>query len=406
MITAAALPRPRPAAMIVAGVMSGTSADGVDVALCRIEPARVASASPRLTLLGHRNFPYRAELRAEVLRAMNGAPLSSAALAKLSWRLGEVYAASITGTVRSLDIIPHLVACHGQTVYHQGGSADYLGSPLRCTLQIGEAAVIAEKLHIPVVSDFRPADLAAGGQGAPLVPMLDCVMFQKRDVHRVLLNLGGVANVTVLPAGGTATDVLAFDTGPGNMVMDAVMTKRLGRAYDCGGGVASRGEPVRAVLEELLHQEYFARLPPKSCGREEFGEAYADRLASLCEQAGAGTRDIMATASALTVESIAAAYRQFCVPHLRQAATFSLPVELLAAGGGSHNATLMRGLRDALHEEGVSVGTTDRAGLPADAKEAAAFALLGWLTWHGLSGNLPAATGARRPAILGKVTLA
>lgn len=405
-MAAATLPRTKAAAMTVAGVMSGTSADGVDVAFCRIEPGRVVEASPRLHLLGHRSFPYRAELRAEVLRAMDGSALNAGGLARLSWRLGEVYAASVASAARSLEIVPELIACHGQTVYHQATATDYLGSPLRCTLQIGEAAAIAEKLQTPVISDFRPADMAAGGQGAPLVPMLDCVLFQRQDTHRVLLNLGGIANVTVLPAGGGSDDVLAFDTGPGNMVMDALMTRLLGRAYDCGGGVASRGEPIRAVVDELLADEYFRLMPPKSCGREEFGSAYADRVHSLCQARGGSTRDMIATASALTVESVAAAYRSFCAPHLRKAGSIALPVELLAAGGGSHNATVMRGLRDALQAEGVSVGTTDREGIATDAKEAAAFALLGWLTWHGLAGNLPAATGARRPACLGKVTLA
>ena len=400
------LPRNKPAAMIVAGVMSGTSADGVDVALCRIEPPRMAGGSPKLTLLGHRNFPYRAELRSEVLRAMNGGATTAAELARLSWRLGEVYAASVAGAVRSLEIMPQLVACHGQTVHHQSGAAEYLGSPLRCTLQIGEPAMIAERLRLPVVSDFRPADLAAGGQGAPLVPMLDYTLFQRRDAHRVLLNIGGIANVTVLPAGGAAEDILAFDTGPGNMIIDALMAKLVGRSYDCGGATASRGKALRSVLDDLLQNEYFSDMPPKSCGREQFGAAYAEQVGAVCTEAGGSTHDVIATASALTVETIAEAYRNFCVPHLRKTASFSLPVEMLAAGGGSHNSVLMRGLRDALQDDGVSVGTTDRVGIEADAKEAAAFALLGWLTWHGLPGNMPSATGAKRPALLGKVTLA
>ena len=184
------------------------------------------------------------------------------------------------------------------------------------------------------------------------------------------------------------------------------MSKYLGRSYDCAGATASRGEPLRRVLDQLLANEYFADPPPKSCGREQFGAAYAEHVAALCTDAGAKTHDIIATATALTVETIVRAYRDFCLPHLRKAKVSLLPVELLAAGGGSHNATLMRGLREALQQDGVSVGTTDRAGIEADAKEAAAFALLGWLTWHGLPGNVPSATGAKRPALLGKVTLA
>ena len=257
-----------------------------------------------------------------------------------------------------------------------------------------------------MVSDFRPADLAAGGQGAPLVPMLDFVHFGQPGVHRILLNLGGIANLTVLPAGGGMDDVLAFDTGPANMVIDALMLQLTGRAYDCGGGLAARGEPLRPAVDELKRNPYFAAPPPKSCGREEFGDAFAQRVLALC--AGAGKRAVIATATALTIETVTDAVRRFCLPHLRQplpANSGTHPIELLAAGGGTRNATMMRGLRTDLLSEGVAVNTTEGSGVAVEAKEAAAFALLGWLRWHGLPGNLPAATGASRPVMLGKVTL-
>lgn len=409
-------PQAAPQAMIVAGLMSGTSADGVDVALCRIVPGAGERALPQVDVLGHRSFPYEATLRAAVLAAMDAEVISAAGLARLSWRLGEVYANAVRETARALTAQPELIACHGQTIYHQGTAAEYLGMPLRCTWQIGEASVLAERLRLPVVSDFRPADLAAGGQGAPLVPMLDFVLFQQPETHRILLNLGGIANVTVLPAGGDVHDVLAFDTGPANMVIDALMVKLTGRAYDCGGGVASRGGALPHIVDQLRRDPYFSAPPPKSCGREEFGAAYVERVLALC--ADAGKREVIATATALTVATVVDAVQRFCLPHLRdregpangsaEPAAFTesgWPIELLAAGGGAHNRTVMRGLGEALGAEGVQVGTTEAMGLAVEAKEAAAFALLGWLRWHGLPGNVPVATGASRPAVLGKVTL-
>ena len=211
---------PRP--MVVAGVMSGTSADGVDVAICRVSPALREVGTPRLKVLGHRAFPYPADVRAAVLAAMDAKRTSAAEIARLNWRLGAIYADCVAAAANDLSVKVALVACHGQTIYHQSVAARYLGEDVRATWQIGEASVIAERLRVPVVSDFRPADLAAGGQGAPLVPMLDYCLFRHATRNRVLLNLGGIANVTVLPAGCGVDDVMAFDTGPANMVIDAL----------------------------------------------------------------------------------------------------------------------------------------------------------------------------------------
>jgi anhydro-N-acetylmuramic acid kinase len=390
-----------PKSMIVAGVMSGTSADGVDVAICRISPGR---DSPNIKVLGHRAFAYDKKLRAAIIAAMDSKHTSTAELARLSWRLGEVYAESVAKAAKDLKLKPQLIACHGQTVYHQATAAPYLGKPLRCTWQMGEAAVIAERLRLPVVSDFRPADMAAGGQGAPLVPMLDFCVFRHATKSRVLLNLGGIANVTALPAGCSVGDVMAFDTGPANMVIDACMQNLYGRTFDKGGTVAASGTVISSVVKKMMQAKYFSSLPPKSCGREEFGAAYAERFIAACKRAGARSEDVVATATALTVETILDAYRRFCWPHLGQRAPLARATEMFVAGGGAKNRTLMRGLSEEFKELGVSVATTADAGLAIDAKEAAAFALLGWLTWHGLPGNVPSATGASRPIILGKVT--
>ncbi len=381
-------------AMIVAGVMSGTSADGVDVAICRVSVGR-HGVSP-VKVLGHSRFAYGKKLRAMVLAAAGGTKMSAAKLAQLSWRLGEEYASCVEKAAKEHKLKPELVAVHGQTILHDAEEG--------MTWQIGEAAVIAERLRLPVVSDFRPADMAAGGQGAPLVPMLDWYLFRHETKNRLLLNLGGIANVTALPAGGGVEDAMAFDTGPANMVIDAVMQRLCGREYDGGGRTAARGNVLDEVVKKLRGSKYFSAKPPKSCGREEFGEAFVDRLIALCEKADAAKEDIAATATALTVATIVDAYSRFCWPHLGQRAPGARATEMLVAGGGAKNKTLMRGLSEAFGALGVKVATTESAGLAVEAKEAAAFALLGWLTWHGLPGNVPSATGAKRAVVLGKVS--
>jgi anhydro-N-acetylmuramic acid kinase len=389
----------KPKGMIVAGVMSGTSADGVDVAICRVSPAEVGA---RVKVLGHHAMRYPARLRKAVLAAMDAKNTSTAELARLNWRLGEVYADAVDAASREFGVKAQLIACHGQTIYHQGAATNYLGAPVRCTWQTGEAAVIAERMRVPVVSDFRPADMAAGGQAAPLVPMFDFCVFRDSKKSRLLLNLGGIANVTVLPAACRAEDVLAFDTGPANMVIDACMERLFGRGFDRNGATAGRGRVLEDVLKKLMRARYFSAPPPKSCGREEYGDAFVAQFIAACE--GARKEDVIATATALTARTIADAYERFCKQQFARLAP-NAKVELIAAGGGVRNATLMRMLREQLGPSGVRVRSIEETGLDAGAKEAAAFALLGWLTWHGLPGNLPSATGAQHPVVLGKVTL-
>ena len=388
--------------MVVAGVMSGTSADGVDVAICRLSPA---DAGPRIKVLGQHSMRYPPKLRKAVLAAMDAKSTSTAELARLNWRLGEVYAEAVDAAARETGVRPQLIACHGQTIYHQGAATNYLGAPVRCTWQTGEAAVIAERMRVPVVNDFRPSDMAAGGQAAPLVPMFDFCIFRNAKKSRVLLNLGGIANVTVLPAACRAEDVLAFDTGPANMVIDACMEQLLGRGYDRKGATAARGRVLEDVVTRLMRAQYFSAPPPKSCGREEYGEAFVQQFIAACKRESARKEDVIATATALSARTIADAYARFCKPQIERLAP-KTRVELIAAGGGVRNATLMRILKEQLEPSGVQVRSIEETGLDAGAKEAAAFALLGWLTWHGLPGNLPSATGARRAVILGKITYA
>jgi anhydro-N-acetylmuramic acid kinase len=392
--------------MVVAGVMSGTSADGVDVAVCRISPARVKGGTPAVKLLGHVGVAYPKTVRAAVLGAMDADAISVAELARLNWRLGEVYADAVEKAESSVGLKVALVGCHGQTVYHQGAAERYLGKALRATWQMGEAAVIAERLRVPVISDFRPADVAAAGQGAPLVPMLDYCMFRSAKVSRVLQNLGGIGNLTAIPAGAGVDEVMAFDTGPGNMVIDACMRRLYEREFDKGGAVARTGNVLKDVVETILKEGYFSALPPKSCGREQFGDAFVSRFIAMCRQAGGRAdrdEDVVATATALTAASIVDAYRRFVWGHVGQAAPLS-PVEFVVAGGGAKNDVLMGMLRDGLEPLKVKVRMMEELGVPAQAKEAVAFALLAWLSWNGLPGNVPTATGAKRVVVLGKVS--
>jgi len=274
---------------------------------------------------------------------------------------------------------------------------------VRATWQTGEASVIAERLRVPVVSDFRPADMAAGGQGAPLVPMLDYTLFRDAKKSRVLLNLGGIANVTAIPAGASIDGVMAFDTGPANMVIDAAMLRLFEKRMDAQGAMARRGNVLQSVVDELLRDAFFRAAPPKSCGREEFGAEFVSRFIALCLKDEESDADVIATATALSAQSILSAYRRFVWPHLGQAAPLAR-TEMIVAGGGVKNATLMQMLRAGLEPLGVKLRTMDEFGVPAQAKEAVAFALLGWLTWNRLPGNVPSATGAARPVVLGKLT--
>jgi anhydro-N-acetylmuramic acid kinase len=387
----------KPAGMTVAGVMSGTSADGIDVALVRIEPGR--SAKPKLTLVAHEGFPYPAALRKAVLAAMNAAKTSTAELAQLNWRLGIEYARAVRKTIAKYETKIDLVGCHGQTLYHRAVQGEYAGQKFACTWQAGEAAVIAQQLGVPVASNFRPADMVAGGQGAPLVPLLDYVMFADAKRGRVLQNIGGIANLTAIPAGAESKGVVAFDTGPGNMVIDALAAKLFGKRFDRNGALAARGMVLADVLDAELRDPYFHLKPPRTAGREQFGREFAERFLKACRRLSRKPEDALATATALTAESISRSYAQFVHRKMK-----GRPIDYIVSGGGARNGTLMAMLSSRLQALGCELATTGDFGMPAEAKEAAAFALLAWMTWHRLPGNVPAATGAKRPVVLGQVT--
>jgi anhydro-N-acetylmuramic acid kinase len=390
--------KPASKAMTVAGIMSGTSADGIDVALVRIAPGKHGL---KISLLAHHAVAFSKQLRAAVLASMNAKSISTAELARLNWHLGIAYADAVRQTLKKHPIKIALVGCHGQTIYHQPTPAPHAGKKLACTWQIGEMAILAAETGVPVVSNFRPADMIAGGQAAPLVPLLDYMMFRNPIRGRVLQNLGGIGNLTAIPPGASLTDLVAFDTGPANMVIDALTQLLFNKAYDRDGEIAARGTALPRVLEAAMRDPFFRRKPPKSAGREQFGAAFATGFLERCRAVNARPEDAIATATALTAHGIAAAYHRFVEPLMKDA-----PVDFFVSGGGTCNLTLLKMLQQSLTPFGCRVATTDHVGLPAQAKEAVAFALLAYETWHRRPGNVPAATGARRLAILGNITYA
>jgi anhydro-N-acetylmuramic acid kinase len=388
-------------AMTVAGIMSGTSADGIDVAFTRITPHPDDPEAPALKLLGHAGFPFAPALRRAVLAAMNADAIATAELARLNWRLGQAYAEALEAGLERHPCRLDLVGCHGQTIYHQATPARYLGREASCTWQIGEMAMLAEQSGVPVVSNFRPADMVVGGQGAPLVPLLDYVLFRHPTRGRVLQNLGGIGNLTALPPKAGPLQVVAFDTGPGNMVIDQLMQQLFGKRFDRGGKTGARGTVIKPVVSARLREPFFAARPPKTAGREQFGSDYTIRFLEACRKADGSPEDAIASATALTAESVALAYSSFLFGTMRKA-----PVDFIVSGGGARNLTLMQMLHEQLEPLGCTVRSSDDLGLPAEAKEAAAFALLAYETWHRRPGNIPSATGAARPAILGEITYA
>jgi len=350
----------------IAGVMSGTSLDGIDVAIVEL---------PKLRTVGFQTTPYPAALRSAILSANTGAEIS-----RLNFHLAELYAKAVLRATRRFGAV-ELIGCHGQTVYHEGG---------RHTLQLGEPAVLAERTGVPVVSNFRARDIAAGGQGAPLVPYVDYLLFRHHHRTRIALNIGGIGNITVIPPGAAPEEVVAFDTGPGNMVMDALAREISGGklAYDRDAKFALSGCVDKEVLRDLLHDPYYRRRPPKSAGREQYGAEFVARLKASRRP----LRDLIATATVLTAATIAIGVQPY-----QTAAT-----DLIASGGGVHNPMLMAHLAALLPD--IAISTSGDYGIDADAKEAIAFAVLAWQTWRNRPGNLPSATGARRSVVLGSIT--
>jgi anhydro-N-acetylmuramic acid kinase len=357
--------------MRVAGVMSGTSLDGIDVAVVEIKGRSIRT-------IGFQATRYPDSVRQELLSISN-ATAHTSAISRLNFQLGELYARAVLRGVRRFGPV-ELIGCHGQTVFHQGGAH---------TLQLGEAAVLAERTRVPVVSNFRARDIAAGGQGAPLVPFFDFRAFRHPVRARVALNIGGIANITVIPPGARAEDVVAFDTGPGNMVIDALVPP-----FDRDGRIAASGEVNRALLDELLADPYYRRKPPKSAGREQYGAEFVAKLKAT----GLPLQDLVATATVLTAATVAIATRFSLLSNkLKLVAT-----DLIVSGGGVHNPQIMAHLAAFLPQ--VTISTSTDHGIDADAKEAIAFAVLAHETWRGRPSNLPSATGARRAVVLGDIT--
>ena len=397
--------------MIVAGVMSGTSVDGIDVALVEMAESRHSSfrsasgararSLPQVRLIAHAEYPYPSKVRTAILSAMNATQASVAKLSRLNFLLGELYSKAVLATQKRYRAKIDLVGCHGQTLYHQGEGLPFLGRKLSTTWQTGEAAVIAARVRVPVISDFRPADMAAGGKGAPLVPYLDYLWFRDPRIGRIVQNVGGIANLTALPGGASGHDVFAFDTGPGNMVIDAVTLELFARKFDRNGKIAASGDVIEPVILRILNRRFFRARPPKTAGREEFGREFVAEFLRACK--GAPKPDIVATATALTARSISDAVRRFVIPRSAARNCFR---ELILSGGGARNSTLVTMLAQELAPLGTVLRFSDEFGLPSQAKEAVAFAVLAYETWNRRPSNLPSATGAKHAAILGKISYA
>lgn len=369
---------------ICVGLLSGTSVDAAEAVVCRI---RGSGGSARLRLLSHVSVPFPEALIQRILGAQRAEDIC-----QLNFELGEAFAAAAKKALRRARLTPgkvDLIGSHGQTLAHLPRGVGRIPS----TLQVGEASVIAQRTGIPTVSDFRVADMAAGGEGAPLVPYADWVMFRKPGAWRGLLNVGGIANLSVV--GSRLEDTLAFDTGPGNMMLD-VVTRRITRgamAYDKDGQLAARGKVDPTLLAALLRHPFLRKKPPKSTGREMFGEAFVE---PLWKKHGRAPLNLLATLTAFTVESIARAFETSVFP--------TRPIEALyVSGGGARNPLLLGGLHRRLSP--LPVKTLDTLGFPEGAKEAACFALLAseWLS--GQPQNVPVVTGAKRPVVLGKLSL-
>ncbi|CAA9559490.1 MAG: Anhydro-N-acetylmuramic acid kinase [uncultured Thermomicrobiales bacterium] len=387
---------------LVVGLMSGTSVDAIDAALVRIAPT-AGGDRRRVELIAQSATPFDPALRAAIFDLFPPNTGTIARLAQLDALLGEAFAAATLDLLAGAGIAPEavdLIGSHGQTVYHAphapqspASGAGLSSAPV--TVQIGAGAIIAARTGITTIHNFRSADLALGGEGAPLVPYVDYLIFGDEE-SLAIQNIGGIGNVTVIARGRGAAGLFAFDTGPGNMLIDALAVAASGgaRQYDDEGALAANGTVSTPLLDDALEDGYFARQPPKSTGREEFGLPYAAEFRAKGLSLGLSDADLLATATALTARTIADAYRRFILP--------TTPLDaVLLCGGGARNPTLRRMLVAELVP--LPVGSVEERGLSADAKEAIAFAVLAYETAHGRPGTLPATTGASRPAVLGSI---
>lgn len=369
------------------GIMSGTSHDGADFALVDIARNRKYPRNLTATLVHHLHCAYHKSLKERIRKSFTG---TTALLCKLNVELGEFYAKNVA---RLLDVSGYkaryinAIASHGQTVFHIPPSGGRSGA----TLQIAESSVIAERTGIMVISDFRTRDMAAGGHGAPLVPLADYLLFARRGSSKAVVNIGGIANVAVLK--GKRRDTVAFDIGPGNSLIDEAMWQISGgkMSYDRNGSLARKGNPDRKLLSRLLSHPYLRKRPPKSTGRDVFGEEMVRMI--FQKHPGLSSEDVVSTLTHFTAEIL---YRNI-LPYA--------PDEIIVSGGGTENRYLMELIRGKYLSAGIPVRSSLQYGIPSQAKEAVSFAVLGYLTLNRLPGNLPSATGARRPVVLGKITM-
>jgi anhydro-N-acetylmuramic acid kinase len=385
--------------LLVLGLMSGTSADGIDVAL-----ARISGAPPNLNakLLHHTSINFPPALRKEILRVAEQQPISAGQLSQLNFRLGEIFAEAVLTACKGFRVATKkiaLIGSHGQTIFHQGKPVPYLGRATASTLQIGEASIIASRTGITTVADFRPADIALGGQGAPLVPYADYLLYRHPKRGRVSLNLGGIANITVLPASAKPSQIFAFDTGPANMLIDALVSDFThGRqGYDKNAAIAQTGRSIPALIDELMRDPYLKQPPPKSTGREYYGRAYLKNLLASGRKHKAKPAGLIRAATIFTAISVVDALHRFVLPKHKIE-------QLIVSGGGARNPLILAQLAAALPQ--IDILSSAELGVPTDAKEAFAFALMAYETVHQRPANLPSATGARGPAILGKISYA
>ncbi len=381
----------------VVGLMSGTSVDGVDACLVEL---RGSGQDLELAVLAKNATAYPRELREVILRNSDPDQSCVPELSQLNFRLAYEYRDAINGLLAEAGksyVDVDLVGCHGQTFYHIPVAENFAGKETVSTLQLGDPSVLANLIGVPVVGDFRVADMAVGGQGAPLVSYFDQVFFADVTETRVLLNLGGIANVTVLPSAETLGAVIAFDTGPANMVSDWLCQELLGERYDAGGARAAAGKANQTVVENFLSDAYFSQPPPKSTGREYFGADYACRFLTALRSDGTDdTSDILASACSLTARSVMKGVR------VLEEGGYKID-RVVAAGGGVHNAAIMNEIEELLGR--VPLQTTSAFGLDPDIKEAACFAVLAHEAMNGVPNNVPSVTGATRPVVMGKICL-
>ncbi len=391
--------------MLVAGLMSGTSADGIDVALTEINGLGWKTG---VRVVAFHSIPYPPLVRRKVLEVAAGTAIPAGEISQLNFLLGTLFAEACQQACRRSRIAVKrvkLIGSHGQTIYHHNRTSSFCGFATRSTLQIADIAVIAEQTGVITIGDFRTADIAAGGQGAPLVPFFDYLFYRHPRRGRILLNIGGIANLTAIPAGGSPDEVIAFDTGPGNMILDALASSATGgkQSYDAEGKLARAGNISAGLLNRLMRQPYFREKPPKTAGREQFGREFLKKY-FLDPNPPLAISDALATATAFTAETIARGIKDFVLTKFPVA-------ECLVSGGGVKNTFLMEALSERLNRSEqrsrlrapIRVIPADSAGIPSDAKEAVAFAVLAYQTFHQRPSNLCAATGAHHPAILGKI---